>query len=215
MNRNVALALIVPVFAAIFTGAVVAGYLMGQNSFRPAPPPPELVMPSAAGGAPGAPTGSGDQGAAGNPASAAQSGPAPSGGAPGPEAAPPGAETPAPSPAPAATPAPGPSPAGPAQPAAPTTPPLPAPFTNPDTGPSVSPDIPEPPTRFHVQAGVFNDRDGAAALVRQLRDRGYAVTLVEGPPYRVWVGGYLDRLTAERLAANLLAAGFNAALTPR
>jgi phage replication-related protein YjqB (UPF0714/DUF867 family) len=63
--------------------------------------------------------------------------------------------------------------------------------------------------------GSFGDRDSAASLVRQLRDRGYAVTLVEGPPYRIWVGGYLDQATAERLAANLQAAGFEASLTPR
>jgi phage replication-related protein YjqB (UPF0714/DUF867 family) len=49
----------------------------------------------------------------------------------------------------------------------------------------------------------------------ELRARGYAVTIVEGPPYRVWVGGYLDRSTAERLAANLTAAGFEVTLSPR
>jgi len=87
--------------------------------------------------------------------------------------------------------------------------------TPPVGGPTAAPPIPEPPSRFHIQAGSFGNRDGAVSLVQQLRDRGYAVTLVEGPPYRVWVGGYLDRATAERLAANLQAAGFDATLTPR
>jgi phage replication-related protein YjqB (UPF0714/DUF867 family) len=82
-------------------------------------------------------------------------------------------------------------------------------------GPTDSPPIPGPPSRFHIQAGAFGDRDSAASLVKQLRDHGYAVTLVEGPPYRVWVGGYLDRATAERLASNLQSAGFDATLTPR
>jgi cell division septation protein DedD len=82
-------------------------------------------------------------------------------------------------------------------------------------GPTATPTIPAPPSRFHVQVGSFENRGGAMSLVQQLRDRGYAVTLVEGPPYRVWVGGYLDRATAERLAANLQAAGFEVTLTPR
>jgi len=44
---------------------------------------------------------------------------------------------------------------------------------------------------------------------------GYAVAITDGPPYRVWVGGYLNQATAERLAANLRAAGFDVILTPR
>ena len=83
------------------------------------------------------------------------------------------------------------------------------------SGPTAVPAIPGPPIRFHVQVGSFADRDGATSLVQQLRDHGFAVTLVEGPPYRVWVGGYLDRTTAERLAANLKSAGYDATLTPR
>jgi phage replication-related protein YjqB (UPF0714/DUF867 family) len=66
-----------------------------------------------------------------------------------------------------------------------------------------------------VEVGSFDDRGAADTRVTELRARGYAVTLVEGPPYRVWVGGYLDRSTAERLAANLTAAGFEVTLSPR
>jgi cell division septation protein DedD len=66
------------------------------------------------------------------------------------------------------------------------------------------------PSRFHVQAGSFENRDGAIDLMARLRNHGYAVALIGGPPYRVWVGGYLDRGTAERLAGNLRAEGFDA-----
>jgi len=68
-----------------------------------------------------------------------------------------------------------------------------------------------------VQAGAFNIRENAQALVRQLRASGYTVTLVEsdeGPRYRVRVGGDLDRPAAERLAATLRATGFEAIVTP-
>jgi cell division septation protein DedD len=71
------------------------------------------------------------------------------------------------------------------------------------------------PSRFHVQSGSFVNRDNAVSLVMQLRGHGYAVTLTGGPLYRVWVGGDLDRTKAERLAANLQATGFDAALIPR
>src|SRR5579884_711122 len=47
---------------------------------------------------------------------------------------------------------------------------------------------PDAAPRFHVQAGAFADRQGAAALARRLASLGYAVTLVDGPSYRVWVG---------------------------
>jgi len=70
-------------------------------------------------------------------------------------------------------------------------------------------------TRFHVQVGAFDTRQNAAALALRLRSLGYAVTLVEGPPYRVWVGGYVDGTTAQALADNLDKAGFPAILTPR
>jgi phage replication-related protein YjqB (UPF0714/DUF867 family) len=63
--------------------------------------------------------------------------------------------------------------------------------------------------------GAFVQRQDAEALVLRLKSLGYAVTLTEGPPYRVWVGGYLDRSTAEKLAAYLHVRGFDAVLTPR
>jgi phage replication-related protein YjqB (UPF0714/DUF867 family) len=59
------------------------------------------------------------------------------------------------------------------------------------------------------------NRDNAVSLIMRLRGHGYAVTLIDGPLYRVWVGGDLDRTKAERLAANLQAMGFDAALIPR
>jgi cell division protein FtsN len=74
--------------------------------------------------------------------------------------------------------------------------------------------------RFHVQAGAFQDPDSAAGLMARLWARGYAVSIrVDGRyhdtlRYRVWVGGYLDRATAARLAENLQAAGFDPALVP-
>jgi cell division septation protein DedD len=68
--------------------------------------------------------------------------------------------------------------------------------------------------RFHVQVGVFNARKDAQALIQQLKSLGYTVSLGEDDVYRVWVGGYFDRETAERLAANLRNAGFDAVLEP-
>jgi len=68
-----------------------------------------------------------------------------------------------------------------------------------------------------VQAGAFNVRENAQEMVQRLRTRGYAATVVEsgeGVRYRVQVGGDLDRPAAERLAATLRAAGFEAVLTP-
>jgi len=69
--------------------------------------------------------------------------------------------------------------------------------------------------RFHVQTGAFASRDNALSLLGRLRDRGYAATMKDGQVFRVWVGGYLDRTTAKRLAENLEADGFQATLTPR
>jgi cell division septation protein DedD len=69
--------------------------------------------------------------------------------------------------------------------------------------------------RFHVQAGSFSDRANAVALMTQLRAHGYAVMLAEGTLYRVWVGGFVDRDTAERLAGALRSDGFDATLTMR
>ena len=71
------------------------------------------------------------------------------------------------------------------------------------------------PARVHVQAGSFSDRGNAMILMAQLRAHGYAVALVEGTLYRVWVGGYVDRETAERLAGALRSDGFESTLTPR
>lgn len=71
------------------------------------------------------------------------------------------------------------------------------------------------PSRFHVQAGSYPERDLAVSLLMRLRGRGYAATLVAGKVYRVWVGGYLDRATAERLVSSLRVDGFEATLTPR
>ena len=191
---RLSLGLIALGFGGIFVIAVAAGYLMGQTSFRTTPPPRVLTMPVGPSiSPPGAP------GAA--PSPAPDAGAVPSGSPPGLEAQP--APSPAAPVAPGASPEPAP-PAGivPAQPGG-------------QAGPSVTPPIPEPPSRFHVQAGVFDDRVLAEVLVRQLRNRGYAVAIIEGPPYRVWVGGYFDRATAERLAGNLRSAGFDATLTAR
>jgi cell division septation protein DedD len=69
-----------------------------------------------------------------------------------------------------------------------------------------------------VQAGAFNIRENAQVLIQQLRSRGYTAAIVgsvQGPRYRVWVGGDLDRPAAERLAAALRADGFDAALIAR
>jgi cell division septation protein DedD len=200
MKGRLALAFVVPAFAAIFAIAIGAGYLMGQTSFRRSVPPPGLTMPSVP-----------SPGTTVQPGSGSPPSPLPGTSPASPADQPGGGESP--SSGPAATPAP---PGG----AQGDIPPIPVPSpsstgTPPVGGPTAAPPIPGPPLRFHIQVGSFGDRDGAVSLVRQLRDRGYAVTLVEGPPYRVWVGGYLDRTTAERLAANLQAEGFEASLTPR
>lgn len=60
-----------------------------------------------------------------------------------------------------------------------------------------------PGTRYHVQVGSFNERQNADALAIRIRAGGYAATVTSGPPYRVWVGGYLDQVTAQRLADGL------------
>ncbi len=73
---------------------------------------------------------------------------------------------------------------------------------------------PPPVPRFHVQVAAFPARQDAVALALRLTSMGYAATVVDGPPYRVWVGGYLDQATAERLAQHLRGAGFEATLTP-
>jgi len=69
--------------------------------------------------------------------------------------------------------------------------------------------------RFHIQAGVFTSQEQAQALVQRLQSLGYVATSSnEGDVYRVWVGGYFDRETAERLAAIIRKAGFDAVLVP-
>jgi hypothetical protein len=68
--------------------------------------------------------------------------------------------------------------------------------------------------RFHVQVGAFKVYEDARPLFRRLQSLGYAATLTEGIPHRVWAGGYFDRQTAERLANNLRDAGLDAVLVP-
>lgn len=72
--------------------------------------------------------------------------------------------------------------------------------------------VPEPIERFHIQLGSFAEQAEARALFLALRDRGYAAHLIGGPPYVVWVGGYLDEFTAKRLEATLRIAGFEPTL---
>jgi len=68
--------------------------------------------------------------------------------------------------------------------------------------------------RYHVQVGVFDKPEDADALVQRLHTLGYVATTSEHDGYRVWVGGYFERETAESLAANLRKAGFDATLVP-
>ena len=75
-----------------------------------------------------------------------------------------------------------------------------------------APSIPKGSPLFRIQVGAFVRLDNAEDRVRRLRSRGYTVTLVDGEPYRVLVGGYLDRAAAERLVAHVRADGFDAAL---
>jgi cell division septation protein DedD len=79
--------------------------------------------------------------------------------------------------------------------------------------PSFAPAAQVDALQFHIQAGVFRNREYADDLVRQLRTNGYTVTLVEGPLLRVWVGPPMSQQAAERLAANLRLNGFEAALS--
>jgi cell division protein FtsN len=197
MRGRLALTLIGPGFAAIFALAIGTGYFMGQTAFRPSLPPPGPRMPTTA--SPGLSTPeSQSQQVSPEPLSLGE-----------PPSGPLTQETPVPNPS-ATPPEPpaadlAPTPAGPEIQIAPVK----------GGGPTTTPEIPSPPSRFHVEVGSFDDRGAADTRVTELRARGYAVTLVEGPPYRVWVGGYLDRSTAERLAANLTAAGFEVTLSPR
>jgi len=203
MRGRLFLTLILPGFAGIFALAVGAGYLMGQTAFRPSVPRPGPAMPTTF--TPGLSS-----------PSSAEPQPQPSPFSPDPLIVgeqPGGALLPLPQTEPPASPGPAQPPAVDVQPAPAVS--APPPVMTPGGGPTTSPPIPEPPSRFHVQVGAFDDRGNAGAMVDRLRARGYAVTLVEGPPYRVWVGGYLDRSTAERLSAHLKAAGFEVTLSPR
>jgi len=199
------LVLLLLIVAGLFAAAVGAGYILGQSAFR------SLPVPSGGAGARSPSTPSGVSAASGGVSSGASgtaSGSAglpsvpattmPTPGAPGPSAP---TTTTSPTPIPPGSPAPAETPS--------PSPPSPAPAPANAVPPSA------PPTRFHVQVGAFDARQNAEALVLRLRALGYAVTLVDGPPYRVWVGGYVDQPTALRLADILGKAGFDAVLTPR
>lgn len=186
--------LIVLGVAGLFIVAVAAGFYIGQTAFRPGSQPPPATMPTiplplSSPTSPESAIGSQDSLGA-------------SPGGPGLDQTP-GSPT---------SPALSSPPASPLSPAPTLTPPPPPPVA---TVPETTPEIPALPTRFHVQVGAFEEQQNAEALTLRLRSLGYAVTLTDGPPYRVWVGAYLDRRTAERLAENLRAAGFEATLTPR
>jgi len=200
------------VLAGVFAGAVCTGYFLGETAFRPstptavglpgASPSPPGQTPAAA---PAPPTGPSASGGASEPgpgtATVSPTVPAASG-----TGAAQGGATPAPtSPAPLPS---APEPGGPEPKTPGAAPASPAASVPPSA-------VPPAPSRFHVQVGVFAERQNADALLLRLRSLGYAVTLVEGPPYRVWVGGYIDRGTAVRLAQNLHTAGFDAVLTPQ
>jgi cell division septation protein DedD len=137
----------------------------------------------------------------------------PSGGVPVPEIRTPGPAAPTGLTGPGAAPPPAPVAPAVSPPAAPVSPGITA-TTPPDTTlpPGATPLVPAPPVstpgavlpgRYHVQVGSFDERQNADALAIRLRAGGYAATVTDGPPYRVWVGGYLDQVTATRLAAGL------------
>ena len=65
-----------------------------------------------------------------------------------------------------------------------------------------------------MQAGAFSRLENAEDLVKQLRAKHYAASIVQGKLYRVWIGDPLDRREAEQLAEHLRADGFEATLTP-
>lgn len=202
----------------LFFGSVGAGFMIGHTAFRystpqpqqaaktgpvytepPAPPQaqaPEQSPPPGPVPAGGEKT---PRAAAQPPAGPAIGGPPASGNAPAP------APT-VPEPAPPTPAAPQPQPGGAPGVVVTPTSPLPGPVTTPADDSS---------TRFHVQAGSFDEPQNAQALAVRLRSLGYAVSVTAGPPYRVWIGGYFDKTTAERLADNLRNAGFDVTLAPR
>jgi cell division septation protein DedD len=194
--------------AGLFGGSTAAGFLLAKGAFRHVPG-------AAATGSPDA-----SRSAVAPPAPAVRGG----GVTAGPVTRTPptgGAATPPPaSPAPGVQTAAGASSiGGPAEPAAAT--PMPAPSapspvpTAPAPAPRPSQTVPVLPGRFHVQVAGFPELQNAQALALRLRARGYAVTVTDGPPYRVWVGGYLDRATAERLATYLRQSGLSPTLVPQ
>ena len=107
------------------------------------------------------------------------------------------------------------------EPAAPTPTPAP-PAASPPAPTPRAPTPPAPPAQrapakvvlFHVQAGAFSRLENAEDLVKRLRAKHYAASIVQGKLYRVWIGDPLDRREAEQLAEHLRADGFEATLTP-
>lgn len=80
-------------------------------------------------------------------------------------------------------------------------------------GPAAGPPALEPASiRFYVEVSVSQDPAQADVVAEDLQRRGYAAHAGSGPASGVRVGGWLDRPTAERLVAQLSAAGFDAAL---
>ena len=65
-----------------------------------------------------------------------------------------------------------------------------------------------------MQVGTFDVRQDADALAQRLQKHGYSTSVTKDAPYRVWVGGYLDRPTADRLVNALQALGFAATMVP-
>lgn len=93
-----------------------------------------------------------------------------------------------------------------------------APPRNPSTGevPPITPTLkPQAPTTsapaaaggFEVQAGAFNSKPNADALVAELKSKGFAAVIVPGersqPRHIVRVGPYGTRAEAERAASDL------------
>jgi cell division protein FtsN len=62
--------------------------------------------------------------------------------------------------------------------------------------------------------GSFDVRQDADALAQQLEQHGYSTSVTKGAPYRVWVGGYLDRATANQLVSALRQIGVAATTVP-
>lgn len=113
------------------------------------------------------------------------------------------AETPVPNPVPNPVPTPAPTPV-------PT--PAPTPVAEP-TPPAVEEVAPASTGGFFVQIGVFSNKASADRLAKDLRGKGFRVTVsrVEGPQalHRVRVGPVADRAAATALNRRLAAAGHN------